>query len=127
MLEPGSEAHRSYVEHVTQSLLELRAVETDEAIVGDVGPAHEVLPGARQHLLPDLILRWTKHDPATRAHSPRLGTIEAAPDSGRNGEHRPDGFALVLGPRVTQDGLPPLAHNGDFARFAKRLLLGGVG
>lgn len=127
MLEPGSEAHRGYVEHVTQRLLELRAEATDKAIVRDVVPAPEVLPGARQHLLPDLILRWTDQYPATRAHSERLGTIEAAPDSGRTGEHRPDGFALVLGPRARQGGLPPLAHNGDFARFAKHLLLGGPG
>lgn len=125
MLEPGSDAHARYVEHVCERLLELRAEPTGAPIVRDVVHAQEVLPGARRALLPDLILRWTDEYPASRARSERLGTIEAAPDSGRTGEHRPDGFALLLGPRAKRGGLPPLAHNGDFARFAWELL--GVG
>jgi predicted AlkP superfamily phosphohydrolase/phosphomutase len=122
MLEPGSEAHRAYLDHVTRRLLELRAEGTDQAILRDIVSAQEKLPGARQELLPDLILRWTDQVPATRAYSDALGTIEATPDSGRTGEHRPDGFALMLGSRARQGGLPPLASNADFGRFASYLL-----
>jgi hypothetical protein len=85
MLEPGGETHRRYLDHVTRSLLELRAEGTDQAILRDILPAQETLRGARQHLLPDLILRWTDPYPATRAYSDALGAIDGTPDSGRTG------------------------------------------
>jgi len=121
MLAPGSDEHRRYVDHVTQSFLALRT-DTGAPIVRDVVPAHEVLAGARRDLLPDMILRWTDEYPATSARSPALGTIHAAPDSGRTGEHRPGGFALVLGAAAKSGGLPPLAHNADFPGFVAHLL-----
>jgi predicted AlkP superfamily phosphohydrolase/phosphomutase len=122
LLEPGSDAYRSYVDRVTQSFLALRAAGTEAPVVRDVVPAQAIFSGARRDLLPDFILRWTNEYPATQVSSPELGTIEAAPDSGRTGEHRPDGFALVLGRRVREGGLPPLAHNADFPRFVSHLL-----
>lgn len=121
-LQQGTDAHRRYVARVTQSFLGLRTADTGAPIVRDVLPAHELFPGARRDLLPDFILRWTDEYPTTEVRSPELGRIRAIPDSGRTGEHRPDGFALVLGRRVAQGGLPPLAHNQDFPRFVSHLL-----
>lgn len=122
VLEPGSDEHRRYVDHVTQSFLALRTRDTNAPIVRDVVPAQDRLPGARKNLLPDLILRWTDEYPAHAVSSPALGTIVGAPDSGRTGEHRPGGFAVVLGARASDGGLPPLAHNADFPRFVSHLL-----
>jgi predicted AlkP superfamily phosphohydrolase/phosphomutase len=121
-LHKGSDAHRRYVEHVRKSFLGLRTVDADRAIIRDIPRADEIFTGARQHLLPDLILRWTNEYPAQEVRSAELGVIRAAPDSGRTGEHRPDGFALVLGRAVKNGGLPPLAHNRDFRRFVSDLL-----
>jgi hypothetical protein len=69
-----------------------------------------------------MILRWTDEYPATTACSPALGTIHAAPDSGRTGEHRSGGWALVLGAAAKAGGLPRLAHNADFPGFVAHLL-----
>jgi predicted AlkP superfamily phosphohydrolase/phosphomutase len=121
-LQAGSDTYRRYIEHVTRSFLDLRTVGTDRPIIRDIAVAQEIFSGARQHLLPDLILRWTEEYPATELRSPRLGLIRAAPDSGRTGEHRSGGFALVLGRGVKEGGLPPLAHNRDFPRFVSHLL-----
>ena len=121
-LEKGSDAYRRYVARVTQSFLDLRAADTAAPIVRDVLPAPELLPGVRENLLPDFILRWTNEYPVTEIHSPALGRIRATPDKGRTGEHRPGGFALVLGPAVARGGLPPLGHNQDFPRFVSHLL-----
>jgi predicted AlkP superfamily phosphohydrolase/phosphomutase len=121
VLEPGSDEHRRYVDHVTRSFLALRTGDTKAPIVRDVVPAHERLPGARRDLLPDLIVRWTDEYPATTVSSPALGMVVGAPDSGRTGEHRPGGFAVVLGARAAEGGLPPLAHNADFPRFVAHL------
>lgn len=121
-LQAGSETYHRYIEHVTKSFLGLRTVGTDRPILRDIPTAQEIFSGARQHLLPDFILRWTEEYPATEVRSPELGLIRAAPDSGRTGEHRSGGFALVLGRGVKDGGLPPLAHNGDFPRFVSHLL-----
>lgn len=121
-LQVGSDAYRRYVEHVRRSFLGLRIVGTDRPIIRDVAQTQEIFAGSRQHLLPDFILRWTNEYPAPEVRSAELGLIRAAPDSGRTGEHRPDGFALVLGRAVKDGGLPPLAHNGDFPRFVSHLL-----
>ena len=122
MLEPDGDNCRRYVEHVRKSFLDLRIAGTDKPIIRDILPAQEMFPNGRRNLLPDFILRWTHEYPAAEVHSPELGLIRAAPDSGRTGEHRPDGFALLLGRGVKQDGLPPLAHNRDFPRFVSHLL-----
>ncbi|HET9488818.1 MAG TPA: alkaline phosphatase family protein [Methylomirabilota bacterium] len=121
-LQAGSDTYRRYVEHVTRSFLGLRTVGTDRPVIRDIAVAPDIFSGARQQLLPDLILRWAEEKPATELRSPELGLIRAAPDSGRTGEHRPGGFALVLGRGVKEGGLPPLAHNRDFPRFVSHLL-----
>jgi predicted AlkP superfamily phosphohydrolase/phosphomutase len=121
-LKAGSDLYRRYVEHLTASFNGLRTVVTDKPIVRDILPAQEVFPGARRDILPDFILRWTDEYPATEVHSPGLGLIRATPDKGRTGEHRPNGFALVLGPALKEDSLPPLTHNSEFARFVSHLL-----
>lgn len=122
MLEAGSDAYRRYIEHVRTSFLALRTVGTNAPIVRDIILLQEVFSGSRRHLLPDLLLRWTDEYPVAEVSSPELGLIQAGPDSGRTGEHRPDGFALVLGHRVKEGGLPPLAHNSDIPRFVCHLL-----
>jgi hypothetical protein len=122
ILEVGSDAYRRYIEHVANSFLTLRAVGTDAPIVRRVVLLQEVFSGSRQHLLPDLQLEWTDEYPVSEVRSPELGLIQAGPDRGRTGEHRPDGFALVLGRRAKEGGFPPLAHNSDFPRFVSHLL-----
>ena len=122
ILKAGSDAYRRYVEHIRASFFSLRTVGTDKPIIRDILPAQEVFQGARRDLLPDFILRWTDEHPATEVHSPGLGLIRATPDKGRTGEHRPDGFALVLGPALKEDRLPPLTHNSEFAGFVAHLL-----
>jgi predicted AlkP superfamily phosphohydrolase/phosphomutase len=121
-LQASSEVYHRYIEHVKKSFLGLRTVGTDRPIIRDIPSAQELFSGARQHLLPDFILRWTEEYPKTEVRSPELGLIRGTPDTGRTGEHRSAGFALVLGPGLKHDGLPPLAHNSDFPRFVSHLL-----
>ena len=122
LLERGSDEHRRYVDRLIAAFTALRAVETGMPILRDVVAAQETLQGERAHLLPDFILRWNAQHPATRVHSDELGTIEAMPETGRTGEHRTGGFAIVRGPLAGGDGAPPLAHNQDFPRFVAHLL-----
>ncbi|MCI0417356.1 Gfo/Idh/MocA family oxidoreductase [bacterium] len=95
ILEPGSDAYHRYIEHVTRCFLGLRTNGTNVPIVEDVLLLQQIYPGIRQHLLPDLLLRWSHEYPVTEVSSKSIGVVKGAPDSGRTGEHRPDGFAIV--------------------------------
>ncbi len=120
LLVAGSEEHRDYEKWVKECFLGLKDRRTGAPIVKDVIPAQDVLLGSRSELLPDLIVRWAEQDPATEIHSEELGGLHGEPETGRGGEHRAEGFAVVLGPE--RGALPPLAHNGDFAGFVRHLL-----
>jgi predicted AlkP superfamily phosphohydrolase/phosphomutase len=122
ILHEGADETRRYVDRVVRAFTGLRTVDTDAPILRDVIASRERLPGARGRFLPDFILRWSDQYPTTQVHSPGLGVIEAMPETGRTGEHRPEGFAIVLGPAMRDGGLPPLAHNQDFPRFVSHLL-----
>jgi predicted AlkP superfamily phosphohydrolase/phosphomutase len=122
LLRPDDDETRRYVERLVAAFSGLRSAETNRPILRDVVAAQEALPGARTDMLPDFILRWAGEYPANRVHSDELGTLEATPETGRTGEHRPGGFAIVRGPRLSAGSLPPLAHNQDFPRFVDHLL-----
>lgn len=121
-LPPTGDETRRYTDRLVRLFTGLRTVEGDTPILRDVVPAHEQLRGARERFLPDFILRWSDAYPATRVRSPELGVIEAMPETGRTGEHRPEGFALVLGAARRNGSIPPLAHNQDFPSAVRHLL-----
>lgn len=122
LLEVGSEPHRRYVEWLDRAFGSLRLAGTDTPVVADIVAAQELFPGARREILPDFILRWADHPPASRATSELIGELVVEPDRGRTGEHRPGGFALVVGRGVRTETLPPLAHNRHFPRLVTHLL-----
>jgi predicted AlkP superfamily phosphohydrolase/phosphomutase len=121
VLEPGTERHRSYVDRVRQGFLSLTLGGSKQPIVRDVLSIGDVFPGARSRLLPDLVVRWEKLRQATQIRSDSYGAFSAEPDTGRCGEHRPPGFAVLLGPR-RHEALPALAHGRDFPVFVRALL-----
>jgi predicted AlkP superfamily phosphohydrolase/phosphomutase len=122
LLPPDGDDTRRYVDRMVRVFTGLRTVKGDTPILRDVIPAQERLRGARERFLPDLILRWNDAYPATRVRSPEVGVIEAVPETGRTGEHRPEGFALVLGAALREGSIPPLRHNQDFPAVVRQLL-----
>ena len=117
ILVEGSDAHRIYKDWVVKNFLALKEQGTDAPIVKDVLPAHELFPGARCELLPDLIVRWAHRRRATKIYSDQLGEITAEPETGRTGEHRPNGFAVVLDQNGSTDRLPLLSHRSERRRL----------
>ena len=122
MLVNGSDEHRAYRDWVVRCFLGLREYGTVEPIVRDILPAHEVLPGPRAGLWPDLIIRWAYRRRATAVYSPELGQIQAEPDTGRTGERSTEGFAVLLNPPDAVEPLPPLTHNTEFPALVRHLL-----
>jgi predicted AlkP superfamily phosphohydrolase/phosphomutase len=113
-LAADSSEFKSYVETVRAGFESLRNVQTGEPIVRGVRAMCDEFPGRRSHHLPDLVVTWTGAAPASRARSESLGEVTAELATGRSGNHRPEGFCLLLDPNA--GGRAPVpAHIGDLA------------
>lgn len=112
-----SHTFQSYSEWLKDSFLELQLHDTGLPLVQDVVAAQTVFPGARSQLLPDFIVTWANAMPATRIDSKRLGQMAAKLETGRSGNHRHEGFALVLAaePEESARAWSKVKHIADLA------------
>lgn len=120
MLESNGEAFDRYERWLRDGFLALEDAATGKRVVKDVVSSADLYPGPRCRYLPDLIVLWDEVLPAAEIRSEELGRFHGRLTSGRSGEHRPDGFAVVRG---SPPGAPPLKHIVDFAGFVRSLLL----
>jgi hypothetical protein len=70
--------------------------------VQDVHLADEAFTGDRSSYLPDAIVTWAGAPPASHVCSKTLGGVTAELATGCAGNHRSDGFCIVLDPRSGQ-------------------------
>jgi predicted AlkP superfamily phosphohydrolase/phosphomutase len=124
ILDPAGDACRAYRERVAGAFTALRAVPSGAPLVDAVRLAADEFPGARSHHLPDLIVTWTGVPPAAAATSNGFGTVSATLATGRTGNHRPDGFAVVMEPGASAGGEAAPGHVADLAPLVTRMLLG---
>jgi hypothetical protein len=68
------------------------------------------------------VILWAAQLPAAELRSERLGTMRARHGTGRTGDHRPDGFAVLHGPSQGLEGITPPTRVTDLARLARELL-----
>lgn len=115
MLEPGSALLGRYEAWLTQCFRSLRDADTGAPIVRDVYFAREAFPGPRSHLLPDAIAAYRYAPPARRVRSELLGDIDAEIRTGRSGNHRPDGFCIVVNGTADCAAAGALQHIRDLA------------
>jgi predicted AlkP superfamily phosphohydrolase/phosphomutase len=120
MLESGDEAFRRYEGWLRDGFLALEDASTGKRVVKDVVSSADLYPGPRCRYLPDLIVRWAEVLPTTEIRSDQLGRFHGRLTTGRTGDHRPGGFAVVLG---SPPGAPPLEHIVDLAGFVRGLVL----
>jgi predicted AlkP superfamily phosphohydrolase/phosphomutase len=114
MLEPGTPEQIRYIEALVGALRELRT-EDDDRLVRDVRFARDDYPGRRSHHLPDAIVRWGGGPPVSRVRSDSLGEIRGEVGTGRGGNHRFEGFCVVVERRPgAAEGMEP-RHIKDLA------------
>jgi len=89
----------SYAAFVEQNFRDLQLADTGLPLVHDMVAAQSVFPGEHSQLLPDVIVTWNNTAPATTVLSDGLGRFGAHLETGRSGNHRHEGFALVAGER----------------------------
>jgi predicted AlkP superfamily phosphohydrolase/phosphomutase len=119
MLDPGSRQAEAYLAWISTCLKGLRTGKAGSPVVQDVLLAREHFPGKRTDHLPDAIVTWTGIEPASRIRSDVLGEVAADLATGRGGNHRPDGFCVVIERgKDTGSRSPAPRHIAEFARFA---------
>lgn len=96
----GPEEAPGLLEEATRLILETQDAETGLPLAESVIRAQEAFPGARTHLLPDLLVAWGSRGAPTRARHPRLGEWHADPVHHRRTEHNARGTVLMAGPNV---------------------------
>jgi predicted AlkP superfamily phosphohydrolase/phosphomutase len=106
MLEPGGAVLGRYHRWLRDCFESLRDAASGQPLVEAVRGVHELFPGPRTQLLPDLAVCFRPLPPARRVRSELLGEIACEPDTGRSGNHRGPGFCLALNPT------PELAERG---------------
>ncbi|MBT8398392.1 MAG: hypothetical protein KJN92_15570, partial [Gemmatimonadetes bacterium] len=106
-----------FCEDLSNDLLAIREPGTDRALVKAVRRTSDLYSGRYLDHLPDLLVEWDDTVPVgsaglgtgagsvIRACSEKIGTVEGQNEYGRSGEHRPDGFFVAAGPRITQGRL----------------------
>ena len=113
IVEPGPE-YDQLVEEIRRGIGSFVDADSGEPVAHRVTRADQLYPsGERRHLLPDLIVQWSRTPvaPQRRIVSPRFGTIDrefpGKNANGRAGNHRPEGFLIASGAGVEQGSIRP--------------------
>lgn len=117
-LDADGATHARYRDFVIDAFRSFTVPATGRPLVKEIVDVDAAFPGGRRAHLPDLIVTWNVAPQATTIASPTLGTIDAAPGTGRSGNHRPHGFAASVGDGPVD--LSSVGHIADLAGVARR-------
>ncbi|HEX9303667.1 MAG TPA: alkaline phosphatase family protein [Thermoanaerobaculia bacterium] len=98
IVERNGETFDRYVAWVRECFASLTIAGSGERLVEDLHLTRERFPGRRVDHLPDMVVTWSGHPPASRVESDRIGPVTAERATGRSGNHRRDGFCVVSVP-----------------------------
>jgi hypothetical protein len=122
MLGPDGNAIASYIDWLRERLLAIRVAATGEPLVGEFVRVHEIYPGPRSRMLPDIALIWAPARPVNEIYSDAIGTICNRLKTGRGGNHTGESFALLAGTPACRAQADGLRHITDYRALATRLL-----
>jgi predicted AlkP superfamily phosphohydrolase/phosphomutase len=122
LLNLGGEHYHDYVQLLQESFLSFEVCEDNAPLISEVVKIADVFPGTRSHLLPDYVVTWKPQKPVTRIRSEQYGSVEGHIDTGRSGNHRHVGFAILLGPldEGDEEAWREVNHIQDISRFIDR-------
>jgi len=95
MLVRQGAQHLQYVEELVRRLRDLR-LDGGDRLVSDIRFPEDDYPGPRSDHLPDAIVCWSGHPPVSRVRSEGLGELRGEVTTGRGGNHRFEGFCIVV-------------------------------
>ena len=95
-VEPGDE-YDKLCHQLAADLLQVRNTETGRPLVRAIRRPEQLYSGARVGDLPDLLVQWNRDAPIAQVQSPKTGTVLHKYQSGRTGDHRPEGILFAHG------------------------------
>lgn len=87
----------SVLSSITQDLLDVKNLETNEPLVAEIIKTKEKYAGDYVDTLPDLLVTWNREQPINAVYSEKIGTIRKAFMDGRTGDHTPFGMFMAAG------------------------------
>lgn len=121
--ENGSPELARYVAWLQERLSAITVAATGEPLVRRITLADEKYPGARRHLLPDLMIEWAPASPVNRITSPDIGEIEVSLATGRGGNHNDSAFVIAKGDRELLQLVSSIGDISELGTLAERFLL----
>jgi predicted AlkP superfamily phosphohydrolase/phosphomutase len=122
MLEAGSDELSNYTQWLRKCLESIRIPDSAEPLIDEVCLTNQTHTGARSHHLPDAILKWKNVPEVSAVHSDILGNLNTDRATGRGGNHRPEGFCIILGEGLRSESQKP-GHIADLAPMILENLL----
>jgi predicted AlkP superfamily phosphohydrolase/phosphomutase len=113
VVEPGKE-YDEICRRARKALQELVIPKTGRKVAREIFLTDDVFPGPERDRLPDMIIDWNDGTEIDAAYSSETGTIEGTSPDARQGNHRPEGFALVYGTSI-RNGYVADGHILDIA------------
>ena len=117
--EPDSPELQQYVDWLEDALLQIRVADTGKPLVNRVLRTKDMFPGRKNHLLPDILLKWAPEAPVEHIWSEKIGDIRERLRTGRGGNHAGGSFVLVTGPGASNSAVHEIVHIKDIGRFVR--------
>jgi predicted AlkP superfamily phosphohydrolase/phosphomutase len=94
IVEPGGE-YDELCQRTRKVLQQLVLPNTGQKVVRRIFFTDEIFPGTERDRLPDMIVDWNDGTEINAAYSRQAGTVAGRLPDPRQGNHRPEGFAIV--------------------------------
>jgi predicted AlkP superfamily phosphohydrolase/phosphomutase len=116
-------AKTHYIEWLRERLFEIKVVTTGDALVEKFDLAEDLFPGPRCEMLPDIIVHWKPNYPVSEIVSDAIGVVHMNLNTGRNGNHSAESFAVLTGNIPDDFSEDELRSITDYGSFVRRLLI----
>jgi predicted AlkP superfamily phosphohydrolase/phosphomutase len=126
LIQPGKELN-DFCDELTKDLLGIVDYDTGKPMVRKVRKVFQSYDGERVDHLPDLLVEWNDEkilgslgvgdvkNSRLRILSKKIGIVEGVNTYCRTGDHRPEGFFIVVGPGINAGHMDKIVSIMDFA------------
>ena len=111
-----------FIEWLREKLLDIKVVQSGEPLIERFDLIEDLFPGPRSQMLPDIILQWKPGMPVAEVSSEAIGIVQASLQTGRNGNHSGESFAVLAGDMPNDTCSNQLQNITDYKSFVHRLL-----
>lgn len=121
VLRPGAEVDH-FIDRLEKDLGGLKNADNGTPVVLHFQRTRKLYDGEFADVLPDVIVSWNQDTPVRRIYSSSFGELRCNFNHPRTGHHRPEGFFMAAGPKITPAELPAVHSIMDYAPTISEML-----